>query len=68
VKVGDLIRPKYEARNINVHDHWPQVAIILEITPTYSRPFALVNFAHQSYLTRVFLNNFEVISESENTK
>jgi len=63
VKVGDLIKPIYEAQRV-----YPQVAIILEITPTYSRPFALVNFAHQSYLTRVFLNNFEVISESENTK
>ena len=64
MKVGDLIQPKYEARNINVHDHWPQVAIILEITPTSSRPFALVKFAHQAHRTRVFLNNFEVVSAS----
>jgi len=63
VKVGDLIKPIYEAQRV-----YPQVAIILEITPTYSRPFALVKFAHQSHLTRVFLNNFEVISESENSK
>jgi hypothetical protein len=56
VKVGDLIEARYNARG--------RVAIILEITPTFSRPFALVKFAHQPYLTRVFLNNFEVLSES----
>ena len=56
MKVGDLIEAKYNSRG--------QVAIILEITPTFSRPFALVKFAHQPYLTRVFLNNFEVISAS----
>ena len=56
MKVGDLIQARYNARG--------RVAIILEITPTFSRPFALVKFAHQAYLSRVFLNNFEVISES----
>jgi len=56
MKIGDLIQARYNARE--------QVAIILEITATYTRPFALVKFAHQPYLTRVFLNNFEVLSES----
>ena len=56
MKVGDLIRAKY------AHDD--KFAVILEISPAYVRPFALVKFAHQAYLTRVFLNNFEVVSES----
>ena len=59
MKVGDLIKAKYEAKRV-----YPHVAIILEITPTFSRPFALVKFTHQTHLTRVFLNNFEVISEN----
>jgi len=58
VKIGDLIRAKYVRREPE------EVAIILEITPTFSRPFALVKFANQTRLSRVFLNNFEVISES----
>ena len=56
MKVGDLIRAKY------AHDD--KFAVILEIPQDFVRPFALVQFAHQVYLTRVFLNNFEVVSES----
>jgi hypothetical protein len=59
MKVGDLIKAKYEAKRV-----YPQVAVILEIPPEFVRPFALVKFAHQARLTRVFLNNFEVVSES----
>ena len=59
MKVGDLIEEKYKWGGSR-----GRVAIILEITPTFSRPFALVKWAHQPCLTRVFLNNFEVISES----
>ena len=56
MKVGDLVRAKYSHNN--------KVAIVLEIHKIGHSPYATVQFAHWSKLSRIFLSNFEVVNES----